>query len=333
MESPRGGGSVPRTSIPSRLSPLSDRVWSTLWRQRLLAEGKSSHTIRLYERAALAYLSTPVMGERALTTEEIRGWTIIQASERADPEDGRFDAWAMDHAHLAPRSILAMTAGIQHLLRWLGFILPDDAPRPRRPRPVPKILERQEVARLRCAAKQHSAAWVLPWLELTLATGLRISETCGLNLSDIDVEQGRLFVRHGKGGKDRVVLFDAEQTGNLLATYIDGPRNENGLVGNHLALFVNSVGRPLQERTVQRTLKILACTAQIDPARVTPHTLRHQFAVTMLEHGADIVTIQRLLGHSDLNTTRIYLEVTDRSLRRAYDEVRERIRQDALSRA
>ena len=98
--------------MPSRLSPLSDREWSTIWRQRLLAEGKSSHTIRLYERAALAYLSTPVMGERALTNEEIREWTVTQASERADPNNGRFDAWAMDHAHLAPRSILAMTAGI-----------------------------------------------------------------------------------------------------------------------------------------------------------------------------------------------------------------------------
>ena len=319
--------------MPSRLSPLSDREWSTIWRQRLLAEGKSSHTIRLYERAALAYLSTPVMGERALTIEEIREWTVTQASERADPNNGRFDAWAMDHAHLAPRSILAMTAGIQHLMRWFGYILPEDAPRPRRPRPVPKILERQELTRLRHAAEQHSATWASPWLELTLATGLRISETCALSLSDIDIEQGRIFVRQGKGGKDRVVLFDVEQTGELLSTYIAGPRNENEVVGNHRALFVNSVGRPLQERTVQRTLKMLANDAQIDPIRVTPHTLRHQFAVTMLEHGADIVTIQRLLGHSDLNTTRIYLEVTDQSLRRVYDEVRKRINRDALSQA
>ena len=319
--------------MPSRLSPLSDREWSTIWRQRLLAEGKSSHTIRLYERAALAYLSTPVMGERALTNEEIREWTVTQASERADPNNGRFDAWAMDHAHLAPRSILAMTAGIQHLMRWFGYILPEDAPRPRRPRPVPKILERQELTRLRHAAEQHSATWASPWLELTLATGLRISETCALSLSDIDIEQGRIFVRQGKGGKDRVVLFDAEQTGELLSTYIAGPRNENEVVGNHHALFVNSVGRPLQERTVQRTLKMLANDAQIDPMRVTPHTLRHQFAFAMLEHGADIVTIQRLLGHSDLNTTRIYLEVTDQSLRRVYDEVRERINRDALSQA
>ena len=145
-------------------------------------------------------------------------------------------------------------------------------------------------------------------LELLFSTGLRVSELCALN-SDIDLSRDELSVR-GKGEKVRVV-FLSNASKNAVRDYLKA-RNDM-----EEALFVD--GRPnklhrIIPRDVQRHLKSYVARAGITNV-VTPHTLRHAFATDLLSNGADIRSVQQLLGHASINTTQIYTHITDSHLR------------------
>ncbi|MDP2652160.1 MAG: tyrosine-type recombinase/integrase, partial [bacterium] len=143
-------------------------------------------------------------------------------------------------------------------------------------------------------------------LELFFSTGLRVSELCALD-SDLDLTQDSFSVR-GKGEKVRVV-FLSPAAKNAVATYLKARKDMAE------ALFVNartdtSIPSRLTPRSVERTIKKYAMKAGITK-KMTPHVLRHVFATDLLNNGADIRSVQQLLGHASINTTQIYTHITD----------------------
>ena len=148
-----------------------------------------------------------------------------------------------------------------------------------------------------------------------LETGIRVSELCSLNIHDVDFKDKSARVVGGKGNKDRMVLY-TDQTDEVLNCWLV-LRNKINLVDDD-ALLVNSKGKRITPRGIQKMMDRIAEDANISKKRLSPHVLRHNFATGLLERGADIVSIQRLLGHANIQTTRVYLEINDQTLREVY---------------
>ncbi len=159
-------------------------------------------------------------------------------------------------------------------------------------------------------------------MELLWGTGLRVSEACALDLGDIDRDRydtPMLVVRRGKGGKQRQVPI-VSATDDVLRDYL-AIRAELHASGN--ALFVNAGGERLSPRSVQRMVKRWSIAGGIR-ARATPHGLRHSYATHLLDGGADLRSIQELLGHASLSSTQIYTKVSLDHLTRVYDDAHPR---------
>ncbi|MEI8061247.1 MAG: site-specific tyrosine recombinase/integron integrase [Candidatus Berkelbacteria bacterium] len=150
-------------------------------------------------------------------------------------------------------------------------------------------------------------------LELLFSTGLRVSELAHLNVGDINLERDEIPVR-GKGGKVRVV-FLSESAHQILETYIKLVPAQAGIQNNSDALILNKLGGDrLTVRSIERIVAKYAKAAGISK-HVSPHTLRHTFATDLLINGADLRSVQSLLGHANVSTTQIYTHVTDQHLR------------------
>ena len=149
-------------------------------------------------------------------------------------------------------------------------------------------------------------------LELLFSTGLRVSELCSLT-SDIDLTSDELSIR-GKGGKVRVV-FISDEAKKCVKAYLSARKDMNDALFVHVGKeMVNKQANPLHKRTVERIVKQYAVKSGISK-KVTPHTMRHLFATDLLSNGADIRSVQALLGHSSIITTQIYTHVTDKHLK------------------
>jgi site-specific recombinase XerD len=214
---------------------------------------------------------------------------------------------------LAPTTISRKLAAVRAFLRHaLGpERVPDGRLAPRRPRRLPDAPTPAEIERLLSSLEGVGAIAIRnrALVELVYSAGLRSAEAVGLDLADVDFEQELVHVRHGKGGKDRVIPL-GEEAQHWLARYLRDARPELARGAND-ALFLSARGRRLDTSTLRR----------ITPH---PHRLRHAFATHLLDGGADLRTIQELLGHSSLSTTQIYSHVDPRHLRRAYDSAHPR---------
>ena len=155
-------------------------------------------------------------------------------------------------------------------------------------------------------------------LEVMYGSGLRVSELVNLTLNDIDLYNNTILI-HGKGSKERIVPL-GEYAKNYLEKYLDV---RNNLIkrknGNPDKLFLNNHGLPITRNGFNFLLNNLLKEKGIEK-KVTPHTLRHSFATHMLDNGADLRTIQELLGHSDIVTTRIYTHVSKKKIQDNYDK-------------
>jgi integrase/recombinase XerD len=188
---------------------------------------------------------------------------------------------------------------------------------PRRVRTLPRTLSPAEAERLVEAAKGAAPRDLRDraLVELLYGAGLRISEALGLARSDIDLEN-RLLRCLGKGDKERVVPLGrpaVEAVTRYVARgrpYLERrPRPE---------LFLNARGGPLTRSGAFLILRRLAAVAGLEPERIHPHLLRHSFATHLLEGGADLRSVQEMLGHADLSTTELYTHVSDRRRRELY---------------
>lgn len=153
-------------------------------------------------------------------------------------------------------------------------------------------------------------------LELMYATGIRVSECVNLQLTDIDFAVGTILVM-GKG-KQRYIPFGSYAQDSLI-TYIENGRKQlvNKTDEDSHMVFLNAKGKPLTSRGVRYVLNELIKKASLT-MRISPHMLRHTFATHMLDEGADLRTVQELLGHENLSTTQIYTHVSKERLRSVY---------------
>ena len=237
------------------------------------------------------------LDQRGTTIEEIEVRVLVEyASELGRARNG-----------LAPATIARNLAAVRSFLRYtLGpNRVPDASLGPRRPQRLPEAPKREEIESIvdsldgdgPLGLRNHAL------VELVYSAGLRSAEAVGLDLGDIDFEQEHVRVR-GKGGKERVVPL-GEEAAHVLARYLREARPELARGAND-ALFLSTRGRRLDTSTLRRLLP-------------HPHRLRHSFATHLLEGGADLRTIQELLGHSSLSTTQVYSHVDARRLRKVYD--------------
>jgi integrase/recombinase XerD len=211
-------------------------------------------------------------------------------------------------SRLAPATIGRKLAAVRSFLRHsLGPArVPDARLSPRRGRRLPDAPRAEDVDR-ELGALEGDGPLALrnrALLELVYSAGLRSAEAVSLDLGDVDFEQELVHVRSGKGAKDRVVPL-GEEAAYWLARYLRDARPSLAR-GADDALFLSTRGRRLDTSALRRLAP-------------HPHRFRHAFATHLLEGGADLRTIQQLLGHSSLSTTQIYSHVDARRLRRVYD--------------
>ena len=246
---------------------------------------------------------------------------------------------------LAPSSIARNASAVRTLYRWLvRFKEREDNPAvavgtPKRGRYLPKVFKHRLLVALLEAPDKEREAFVSDAsdearievairyrdkaiLELLYGSGIRVSELCGLDLEQVDVGDGAVKVL-GKGAKERVVPI-GEPAMDALRTYIARGRYALLAAASPPAvLFVNRRGRRIGPRDVRRLID--RYIERISPGSAgSPHTFRHSFATHMLEGGADLRSVQELLGHVDLRTTQIYTQVSKQRMRKVYDDAHPR---------
>jgi integrase/recombinase XerD len=201
---------------------------------------------------------------------------------------------------------------------------------PRRQRKLPRTLSPREAERL-----IEAAAGITPralrdaaLVELLYGAGLRVSEAVGLERAGVDLDE-RIVRCIGKGNKERIVPI-GRSAAEALRRYLS--RGRPYLDRRYRPeLFLNAKGGPLTRAGAFLILRKIAEKAGLEPGRVHPHLLRHSFATHLLEGGADLRSVQEMLGHADLSTTEVYLHVTDKRRRESYFEAHPHARRANVS--
>jgi integrase/recombinase XerD len=272
----------------------------------LAAARLSPRTVEAYRRdlTTLAeWLERPLS---TVTTEELERWL---ADLRA--------------AGLSPATIARRVASVRSFLRHqvlVGSVAMNAAAElqlPRRIRRLPRTLSPGEAERLIDAAAGTTprALRDSALVELLYGAGLRVSEAVSLDRAGVDLDE-RLVRTVGKGGKERVVPI-GRNAAEALRRYLS--RGRPFLDRKHRPeLFLNAQGGGLTRAGAFLILRRLAAKAGLEPERIHPHLLRHSFATHLLEGGADLRSVQEMLGHADLSTTELYTHVTDRRRRETY---------------
>ena len=276
-------------------SLLSEQFLDAVW----LESGLSENTLNAY-RADLAafegWLGKKKLPLDAVTRAELLGYLAANVRQG-----------------LSPRSSARRLSTLRRFYRYLlreGLIGEDPTADVRSPslgRPLPKSITEASVEKL-LAAPPETTLGVRDraMLETMYASGLRVSELVALALNELDLTTGLVRVT-GKGGKERIVPLGDEATSRL-GDYLKGARPS--LLGEQKsgAVFLTRRGQPMTRQAFWQLIKRYSAAAGIDSS-LSPHSLRHAFATHLLNHGANLRSVQMLLGHADLSTTQIYTHV------------------------
>ena len=241
----------------------------------------------------------------------------------ADTEALRAYLKSLDYVGMTPRTVARRLSVIRQFYRFLlAERMRDDDPAstldsPKLGRPLPKVLSRVEVDRLIAAAQAKGgtdSGRMETLLEILYGSGLRVSELVALPLTSAERDPTMLIVR-GKGDKDRQVpLSDPARAAIARWLHVRAAALADGETSRYLFPSRGRAGHLTRQRFAQ-LLKEAALAAGIDPALVSPHVLRHAFASHLLEAGADLRSVQLMLGHADIATTQIYTHVVPEKLR------------------
>ena len=283
--------------------------------EMLIAErGASRNTLEAYKRDLRDFAGRLVKRKKSL--------------ESASSDDIREYLELLEKSGMAPRTAARRLSAIRQLYRFLfseGDRSDDPSTAidsPRQGRPLPKILSEAEVDILLATAHNRDGDDGLRLtclLEILYASGLRVSELVALPIASVARDPRVLIVR-GKGGKERMVpLTDAAR--DAIAAY-KGVRHSflpEGATSPYLFPSRGSEGH-LTRRRMGQLLKELAIESGLRPSAVSPHVLRHAFATHLLDHGADLRSVQQMLGHADISTTQIYTHVLTERLKTLVNE-------------
>ncbi|HXF52196.1 MAG TPA: site-specific tyrosine recombinase/integron integrase, partial [Dehalococcoidia bacterium] len=274
-----------------------------------LERNLSPYTLRNYDgdiRGLLAFLEERKVDPRALSRQVFREYLSRLVA------DG-----------ISPGSIQRKVSAARGFYRWLqaqGLVEANplaNVKGPRKPRRLPSFLTYDEVTAL-VSSPQGSRPQAIrdrAILELLYATGMRVSEIVSLDLDDVDLD-GQAIRVVGKGNKERMVIM-GEPAREALERYLREARPKLA-AGAERALFLNRDGGRLSVRRVQLMLRKYAAAAGLGK-RAYPHLLRHTFATHLLDGGADLRVVQELLGHANVNTTQVYLHVTEERQRKVVE--------------
>ena len=276
--------------------------------------GARANTLAAYRHDLEAFAGHAKMGLAAASRDQIKSWLARLSGQ------------------LAPSS---QARRLSALRQFYGFLYSEemradnpteavDSPKSRRP--LPKILSAADMeamigAATREAEKTAEGKRLLAIVELLYAAGLRVSELAGLPLDSIKGKEKFIIVA-GKGGKERLAPLN-QQARAAVAAYLEVreeflPQN-NARAARYLFCSRGITGFLTRQR-LHQLLKGLAVKAGLDPAKVSPHVLRHAFATHLVEGGADLRSVQTLLGHADIATTEIYTHVAGERLKRVVEK-------------
>lgn len=216
------------------------------------------------------------------------------------------------------RNIASIKAFFQYMLQQ-GKITNDvshNLKAPKIEKKIPEILTMDEVAALLEQADGDSPKEIRDkaMLELLYATGIRVTELITLKVSDVNISMNFILCRDAH--KERMIPF-GNKARIALVRYLDGTRDEIVEDKSSDVLFANCSGKPMSRQGFWKLIKHYAKKAGIT-ADITPHTLRHSFAAHLVENGADLKSVQEMLGHSDISTTQIYANMNHNRIREVY---------------
>ncbi len=306
---------VPEAEPIAAISP----AWQSAligYERELSARQLSPHTLRAYsndlEELACWATASGIADPRELTYRRLRGYAAVLA--------GR----GLERSSVGRK--LAAARGLFGFLTRSGQAAHNPAellPNPKSASRLPRVLDRDQARNLleRIPAATPLEARDRAMLELAYSSGLRCSELVGLNLDSIDFDSETVRVR-GKGDKERIVPL-GEPAQRAVSRYVERFRPALVDDSREPALLISKSGRRLSTSDVTRRLGRWVNEAAI-AGRVSPHALRHSFATHMLEGGADLRSIQELLGHASISTTQIYTRVEPSRLREAYADAHPR---------
>jgi integrase/recombinase XerD len=290
------------------LSPCVDRFLASM----AVEKGLAKNTIEAYSRD-LAQLV------EFLLSQGIKNWNEVESLQF------RSYVGYLRRQKLANRSIVRRLVAARRLYRFLqaeAIVTQDPLPSVRftaAPRSLPKMLSAQDVAKLIAQPNPNTVLGMRDraMLELLYGAGLRVSELIGVRVAQINFDGNFLTVK-GKGSKVRAIPFGRFAREKLHA-YITQTRARL-LKGKQSAfVFTNRSGQPLSRQGFWKIIRAHALAAGIEK-RVTPHMLRHSFATHLLENGADLRSVQAMLGHADISTTQIYTHVDGARLKKVHME-------------
>jgi integrase/recombinase XerD len=272
-------------------------------------KGLASNTIYAYRRDIAkfaAFAEGRRLGIRAVRRDDIVDFLGSLYRQRLDS-----------------RSVARHLVTIRHFFRFAlteGFIDEDPAANIESPKfrqSLPEFLSLEEVERLLRQPDQTSALGIRDraMIELMYSTGVRVSELCGLRLSDLQMDPGCLRCI-GKGDKERLVPVGRDALKSV-QQYIRDVRAKLLPKGGSPCLFLNQQGHKMDRITFWKTLSKYGRKAGLRKS-MTPHMLRHSFATHLLDRGADLRSVQMMLGHSDISTTQIYTHVVEERLKQVY---------------
>lgn len=295
---------------PNAPKPAADPRHIEAFLEMLVAErAAAANTVAAYRRDIIGF--TAFLAKRG------------KASEAASADDVRAYLAAASRAGINPRTAARRLSTLRQFHRFLAAedVRADDPTStidsPKRGRALPKVMGEAEVEALLDAAARREGpegARISALLEVLYSTGLRVSELVGLPLVALGRDP-RFMVVRGKGGKERMVPVGEKAETALIryrearAHFLRGGRESKWLFPSRGA------GGHLTRQRFAQILKELAVEANLDPVKLSPHVLRHAFATHLLNRGADLRSVQRLLGHADISTTQIYTHVLDDRLK------------------
>lgn len=292
------------------MSPRSDLIEAFL--EMMSAErGAGVNTLAAYARDLADFAAYPKGGLAAASREDIRGYLA-----------------GLSAAGLAPSS---QARRLSALRQFFGFLYAEDIRKdnpteavdaPKTSRPLPKILSAADLEAMIVAAAKDGdaeAKRLTCIVEMLYAAGLRVSELAGLPLAAVKNKDGFILVK-GKGGKERLAPLNGSARA-AIAAYLDVrveflPKPPRRAHAERYLFCSRGADGFLTRQRLHQLLKNLAARAGLDPAKVSPHVLRHAFATHLVEGGADLRSVQTLLGHADIATTEIYTHVAKDHLKK-----------------